>query len=115
MGTVKWLPVDVLLVSAFAVIGRLSHDESVRPGEWWHTAWPFLVGLLVGWALVVGLRLRPGSVVAGLVIWPVTVAGGMVLRAMTDQGVAVSFVVVASAVLALMLVGTRVAGRLVSR
>jgi hypothetical protein len=110
----KWLPVDLVLVSIFAAIGRVSHDESLTLGGWAHTAWPFLVGAVIGWGIVLVRRLPGGSVAAGIAIWPVTVAGGMVLRALTDQGLAVSFIIVASVVLGALLVGARFAARLVT-
>lgn len=110
----KWLPVDLVLVSIFAAIGRVSHDESLTTGGWAHTAWPFLLGALVGWGFVLVRRLPGGSVGAGLTVWPVTVAGGMLLRAVTGQGVAVSFIIVASLVLGALLVGSRFLTGLVS-
>ena len=110
----KWLPVDLVLVSIFAAIGRVSHDESLTPGGWAHTAWPFLLGTLVGWVFVLVRRVPGGSVGAGLTVWPVTVVGGMLLRALTDQGVAVSFIIVASLVLGALLIGARFLTGLVS-
>ena len=44
-------------------------------------------------------------------IWVATVAVGMVLRSLTGQGVAVSFVVVASVVLGVLLLGSRLVWR----
>ncbi|MFN8190109.1 MAG: DUF3054 domain-containing protein [Nocardioidaceae bacterium] len=111
----KWLPVDLVLVSIFAAIGRFSHDESLTLAGWAHTAWPFLAGALIGWGIVGVRHLPGGSVAAGVAVWPVTVAGGMVLRALTDQGVAVSFIIVASVVLGLFLVGSRLVVRLATR
>ncbi len=113
----RWLASDISLVSLFAVIGRLSHAEGVTLSGWWHTAWPFLAGLLVGWLL---LRLgdrwsRAGSLAAGVVVWPSTVALGMLLRRVSDQGTAGSFIVVATIVLAVFLLGSRVATALAAR
>jgi hypothetical protein len=47
---------------------------------WWSTAWPFLTGVLLGWAVVALTRRPGGSVRAGLVIWGATVIGGLLLR-----------------------------------
>jgi hypothetical protein len=110
-GSVRWLPVDLVLVSVFAVIGRMSHAEAITVAGWWSTAWPFLTGVLLGWVVVV-LTGRPGgSVPAGLVIWAATVIGGMLLRLVVDQGTAAAFVVVATLVLGLVLVGPRAGAR----
>ena len=112
-GGVKWLPVDLVLVSVFAVIGRLSHDEAITVAGWWHTAWPFLAGALLGWAVVAATHRTPGSVSAGALVWAGTLVGGMVLRRVSDQGTAVPFVIVAAVVLTLLLVVPRfAAGRL---
>lgn len=109
----KWLPVDLMLVSVFAVIGRLSHDEAITAAGWWRTAWPFLAGALLGWAVVAATHRAGGSVSAGALVWGCTLVGGMVLRRVSDQGTALPFVLVATVVLALLLVAPRfVAGRL---
>ncbi|MFN8196045.1 MAG: DUF3054 domain-containing protein [Nocardioidaceae bacterium] len=103
----KWLPVDLVLVSVFAVIGRLSHGEAISPGGWWRTAWPFLTGVLVGWVLVLVARRAGGAVSAGAIVWACTLVGGMLLRRASEQGTATPFVIVAAVVLGLFLVGSR--------
>lgn len=102
-----WLALDLLLVGVFAVIGRMSHYNVVTPSGWWTTAWPFLVGTLVAW-VVLGVLRRPGSAVtSGVVVWLVTLVGGMLLRQASDQGTALPFVIVATVVLAALLVVPR--------
>ena len=100
------LAFDAALVVLFAAIGRASHDEDALAGLW-HTAWPFLAGLVVGWAVTRAWRAPVAPVRTGLGLWAVTVIGGVALRAVTGQGVAVAFVIVASIVLFLFLVGWR--------
>ncbi len=107
--------VDALLVIVFCAIGRRSHDEAVLAGLL-KTVWPFGIGLLVGWAVAVfiarGSRFDATAVwPSGLVIWACTLVGGMLLRAVSGQGVAVSFIIVAASVLALFLLGWRAAIR----
>ena len=71
------------------------------------TAWPFLVALALGWLVCLGWR-RPLSIVRTAVpVWVVTVAGGMLLRAVSDQGTALPFVIVATVTLLVLLVGWR--------
>lgn len=77
----------------------------------WHTAWPFLLGAALGLALTAYARVRPTAVRAGLRVWVWTVVIGMVVRSATGVGVAVAFVVVASVVLGVFLVGWRMAVR----
>lgn len=106
---------DVVGVVVFVAIGRASHDESGTLGGIVSTAWPFLVGLAIGWALARAWR-RPWALFpAGLVVWAMTVAGGMTLRAATGQGTALAFVIVAASFLALVLLGWRSAARLMVR
>ncbi|MEZ5095959.1 MAG: DUF3054 domain-containing protein [Nocardioides sp.] len=103
----RWLTLDLVLVSVFAAVGRLSHDEALTRSGWWHTAWPFLVGTLAGWALLGFGRQRPASTSGGVVVVLGTVVVGMLARRLAGQGTAVSFVVVATVVLTVLLVGAR--------
>ena len=99
---------DVLLVLAFAAVGRASHDEANPLLGVLLTAWPFLVGTVVGWTVVRLLRKAwPLEVGPGITVWFATVLIGMVLRQSTGQGTAASFVLVAALVLGLFLVGWR--------
>lgn len=93
----------------FCALGRRSHDEGLNVTGIATTAWPFLTGTAVGWLAACGWR-RPTAVApTGVVVWLSTVVVGMVLRKATSAGVAASFVVVATAVTALLLLGWRVA------
>lgn len=100
---------DVVCVLVFCTIGRRSHAEGITLAGVAETAWPFLAGTAVGWVAARGWR-RPATLApTGLVIWLCTVAIGMLLRKATSQGTAVSFVVVASLVTAILLLGWRAA------
>jgi peptidoglycan/LPS O-acetylase OafA/YrhL len=99
---------DIVGVLLFCAIGRRSHAEGLTVAGVAATAWPFLVGAAVGWLLSRAWR-RPTAVApTGLVVWVCTVAVGMLLRKATSAGVAVSFVIVASAATAVLLLGWRV-------
>lgn len=107
----RYLPaliVDAVLVLIFAVIGRASHQED--PGGFLLTAWPFLVALLVGHALAAlmgsGPR-KPWSLLWGVTVWVVTVAGGMLLRIIAGDTAQLAFIIVATVVLGVFLVGWR--------
>src|SRR3954466_5074205 len=85
------LVVDVAAVLAFAAAGRRSHQEGLTPSGLLGTAWPFLTGLVLGWAACRAWR-RPVAVLAcGVPVWGCTVAVGMVLRQVTGAGTAASF------------------------
>ncbi|OBJ46072.1 hypothetical protein A5630_12740 [Mycolicibacterium mucogenicum] len=103
---------DVVLVVIFCAIGRRSHAEGITVAGVAHTSWPFLTGTVAGWALSRGWR-RPAALnPTGLVVWVSTVVIGMLLRKASAQGVAVSFVIVASTVTAVFLLGWRGLARL---
>ena len=106
-----WLLLDLLLVGVFAIIGRLSHYGSLTLAGWWTTAWPFLVGTLLAWALLTATRRPPAAITSGLVVWLGALVGGMALRLASGQGTAMPFVVVATLVLAALLVLPRVGAR----
>ncbi len=110
-----WLGLDVVAVLIFCALGRHSHDEGVDFSGLAATAWPFLSGTALGWLLSGGWR-RPTAVApTGVTVWISTVLVGMALRKATSAGVAWSFVIVASTVTAVLLLGWRAAFALVTR
>ncbi|CAH0271140.1 DUF3054 domain-containing protein [Plantibacter sp. VKM Ac-2885] len=107
--------IDLLAVIVFVLIGRASHGEGIL--GLLVTLWPFAVGLLVGHvlALVLGQRETRSVRWAGVVVWVSTVVVGMVLRAVSGQGVQLSFVIVTVLVLAALLLGWRFVAWLIAR
>lgn len=108
------LVVDLVCVLVFTAIGRASHAEGITLPGLAQTAWPFLVGCLVG-SGVAALRSRPRPLRSGLLVWVGTVLLGLVLRAAAGGGVVLSFVVVTAVVLAVFLLGWRAVLLLVGR
>ncbi|MGC5075465.1 DUF3054 domain-containing protein [Agrococcus sp. DT81.2] len=110
--------IDALLVVAFAAIGRASHESGVL-GEGGlgllTTAWPFLVALAAGWLVSMAWRAPSAPLRTGVPVWAVTVTGGMLLRALSGQGTAVPFIVVATLTLLALLVGWRLVAAAVRR
>lgn len=105
---------DVVFVIVFAVVGRASHDEGVwGPGGTGllQTSWPFVVALGAGWIITLAWRRPLEPVRTGLGVWAVTVVGGMLLRALSGQGTAPAFIVVAAVSLLVLLVGWRLVWR----
>lgn len=115
----RYLPaviVDIVLVLVFAAIGRASHDEDA--GGFLLTAWPFLIALVVGHllaALLPGRPRRPWSILWGVVVWIATVAGGMLIRVLSGDTAEVPFIIVATIVLGVFLVGWRAITALLRR
>ncbi len=115
----RLLPVlaDLAVVILFAAIGRSAHAHGDSAAGVLSTAWPFLVGTLVGWVVAARtvtsawraeLRLWP----TGAIVWAGTWALGMALRGLTGGGLAPSFLLVAALVLAAMLAAWRAIARL---
>jgi peptidoglycan/LPS O-acetylase OafA/YrhL len=109
------LVADVIAVLVFCTVGRRSHDEGLNIAGVATTAWPFLTGTVVGWLASRGWRQPTAVVPTGVIVWLCTVVVGMVLRKASSAGVATSFVVVASSVTALLLLGWRAAAALTLR
>ena len=103
------LAVDVVCVLLFCAVGHRSHAEGLTLAGVAETAWPFLTGTAVGWLLCRGWRRPVSPVPTGVTAWIATIVVGILLRKATGQGVAASFVVVATSVTALLLLGWRLA------
>ena len=97
--------IDAALVLVFVLIGRSSHNEGLLGTL--QTLSPFVGGLLLGWIIMRAWRSPRRIVWTGIGIWVATVAGGMLLRWVGGQGVALSFVIVATLVLGVFLLGWR--------
>jgi hypothetical protein len=109
---VAWaLALDLIFVVVFATIGRASHNESLSVAGIVETAWPFVVGLLVGWLMTRAWRAPARIFPIGVVVWGCTVVIGLALRVASGQGVQLAFVIVATLALALVLLGWRLVAR----
>ena len=106
---------DVICVIVFCSIGRRSHAEGLSLAGIAETAWPFLVGTVVGWLLSLGWRRPQALLPTGVAVWVATVVVGTLLRKLTSAGTASSFIVVASISTAVLLLGWRAAVRLMTR
>ncbi len=109
------LVADAVCVVVFCTIGRRSHAEGLTAAGIAETAWPFLAGTAVGWLISRGWRHPFALAPTGIVVWVCTVVVGMLLRKATSQGVAPSFIVVASLVTAALLLGWRAVAKLLTR
>lgn len=104
-----WMGLDAVAVLVFVVAGRRSHEEGTGLGEVASTAAPFLIALAVAWLVTRAWR-RPVAMPTGLAVTAITVAGGMVLRRIAfGDGTAVSFILVATLLLTVFILGWRVA------
>jgi hypothetical protein len=115
--------IDLIAVLVFAIVGRSNHAESVEAVGVGLTAWPFLVGALLGTVLaLLWHRARPGhrsavpaGLATGVVVWLCTVIGGIALRLLSGDTAETPFVIVATISLGVLLLGWRVGYRLICR
>ena len=98
---------DVTCVIAFVAVGRRNHAEGVTLVGIAETAWPFVTGTVVGWLVSLGWRHPITPVPTGVIIWVCTVVVGMALRVASGEGIAFSFIMVATLVTGVLLVGWR--------
>ena len=106
---------DIVCVLVFCALGRRSHAEGLTLAGIADTAWPFLSGTVLGWVISRGWRAPTAVAPTGVIVWLSTVVVGMLLRKAGSQGVATSFIIVATVVTALLLLGWRVAAKLVRK
>jgi hypothetical protein len=98
---------DIASILVFVAIGRRNHNETTAVDGVLTVAAPFLIALLIGWIIARAWK-RPMEVDAAFIIWPITVALGMLLRNVVfDRGTALPFIIVATAVTGVFLVGWR--------
>ncbi|MFB9261379.1 DUF3054 domain-containing protein [Dietzia aerolata] len=99
---------DAVLIVVFSTFGRGAHSEGLGAAQVWGTAWPFLVGLVVGWLILLVARRAPGTVGSGVAVWISSLVVGMVIRGIGDGRVPHwSFIIVAAVVTAVFLIGWR--------
>ncbi|MDJ0961438.1 MAG: DUF3054 domain-containing protein [Acidimicrobiia bacterium] len=111
----RLLLLDVVVVLAFVVLGRETHDEGNALADVATTLAPFLIALLVAWTATRIVR-SPLDVSRGAFVAAITVALGMLVRRVVfDDGTATAFVLVASAFNLAGMVGWRLVARRLSR
>ena len=114
------LIVDIIAISVFALLARIAHQTDTMPlnvAGWLSTWWPFLLGVLVSWGLFVALKLDGHRVFpAGILGWVVTVAVGLGIWSFRNGAVPHwSFVLVATVMSGLLMLGWRAVARFAVR
>lgn len=103
------LVLDLISVLVFATIGRASHSLELSAIGVVETAWPFFIGLWVGWAPVWTRRKPLAFWPTALWVWAATAVVGLLFRMLSNNlELAPPFAIVATAFLALFLIGWRV-------
>ena len=107
------LVADIILVIAFAAVGFYTHAQVLTVDGVVQTSWPFLVGLGCAWILSAAWTAPLAPMRTGVAIWSTTILLGMIIRFAVGAGIAGPFIIVASALNFLTLVGWRVIARAV--
>ena len=124
----KTLMTDIIAVLVFAVLARAAHG-GLGLAQIADTFWPFAIGSLVGTGIAtVALRSAGGAIVGvsaaritrsvryGVIVWLVTVLTGLAIWAARHAAVPhISFIIVATTMSGLLIVGWRAAGPLIAR
>jgi hypothetical protein len=108
------LALDAVAVLAFAAIGRSSHEEGTAVLGVLVVAAPFLVGATVGGVLGRSWR-APLAWRSGLATWAGAVVVGLALRAVIYDRLPLSFAIVATVALGVLILGWRGVARLAAR
>lgn len=111
---------DIIAIAVFALLARIAHQTDAMPltvAGWLSTWWPFLLGVLVSWGLILALKLDGHRVFpAGLLAWVVTVVVGLAVWSFRNGDIPHwSFVLVATIMSGLLMLGWRGVVRLAGR
>lgn len=97
---------DIGVVLTFVTLSRLSHNQVIDAAGVLGTAWPFLLGLVIGWLVSRSWRTTL-TFKAALAVFVCTLALGIAFRRLTFTGAQPSFVAMAFSVLSVLLMGWR--------
>lgn len=109
------IALDAVAIALFALFARIAHQTEEMPLNfvgWLSTLWPFLLGVGLAWAVALFVIKQA----KGWVIWLITVATGLIIWAIRNQQIPHwSFIIVASVMSALLMLGWRGIVHLVKR
>lgn len=102
---------DYVAIAAFALLARAAHQSDEMPfnfSGWLSTLWPFALGATLGWLIT---RENKGGL-----IWIITVVTGLVIWGIRNGDIPHwSFIVVATTMCALLMLGWRGVAKLVKK
>lgn len=102
---------DYVAIAVFALLARAAHQTDEMPFNftgWLSTLWPFALGVTLGWLIT---RENKGGL-----IWITTVVTGLVIWGIRNQAIPHwSFIVVATVMSALLMLGWRGVAKLVRK
>lgn len=113
----KYFLLDVIAIFLFAVFARMAHKaEPFTFINILDTWWPFLIGVILGWVLLRFITSPPASFAAGSIVWVCSVVCGLGIWAGNNGRVPhISFIIVATVMSGLLLLGWRGAARVIRK
>lgn len=114
MKSVLSFALDVLAIALFALLARMAHQSEEMPftfAGWLETTWPFLAGVVLSYLRLILLRGGVASRIwpEGVTIWVVTALVGLGIWGLNNREVPHwSFIIVATVMSGLLLLGWRV-------
>lgn len=102
---------DYVAIATFALLARAAHQSEEMPFNftgWLSTLWPFALGVTLGWLIT---REDKGGI-----IWIITVVTGLVIWGIRNRAIPHwSFIVVATTMSALLMLGWRGVAKLLRK
>lgn len=116
----RTLGIDVVAIFVFAVLARLAHNTESDPFTFMNildTWWPFLIGVVLAHVLAAVVKKHPEPVApGGVLVWVVTVVVGLGIWAIRNAAMPHwSFILVATIMSGLLLLGWRAIAAFVGR
>lgn len=100
---------DVLAILAFAIFARMAHkSEPFTVVNILDTWWPFLLGVVAAWIIISVSKMVTHSLTSGTLVWVCSVASGLTIWAANNgRAPHISFIIVATVMSGLLLLGWR--------
>ena len=118
MSVTRTIVMDFFAIFAFAVLARMAHNTEADPftlTNVLNTLWPFLVGGAIGQAICAAAKKHPLPIApGGVIVWLATAITGLGIWALRNGEMPHwSFIIVATVMSGLLLLGTRLVAKMV--
>ena len=118
MSVTRTIVMDFFAIFAFAVLARMAHNTEADPftlTNVLNTLWPFLVGGSIGHAICAAAKKHPLPIApGGVIVWLATAITGLGIWALRNGEMPHwSFIIVATVMSGLLLLGTRLVAKMV--
>ncbi len=118
MSVTRTIVMDFFAIFAFAVFARMAHNTEADPFTLTNvldTLWPFFVGGAIGHGICAALKKHPLPIApGGVIVWAATAITGLAIWAIRNGAMPHwSFILVATVMSGLLLLGVRLVAKLV--